>query len=79
MTAYRTPDFDALLDSAAISHDRAQILNQYSAAESMLMDDAVVYPLLVETQYFVLGKDVTGIDYYPYGGKVVFRDVLALR
>ena len=79
VTAYRNPDFDALLDSAAISHDRAQILNQYSAAESMLMDDAVVYPLLVETQYFVLGKDVTGIDYYPYGGKVVFRDALALR
>ena len=43
------------------------------------MDDAVVYPLLVETQYFVLGKDVAGIDYYPYGGKVVFRDALALR
>ena len=79
VTSYRNPDFDALLDSAAISHDRAQILNQYSAAESMLMDDAVVYPLLVETQYFVLGKDVTGIDYYPYGGKVVFRDALALR
>ena len=45
----------------------------------MLMDDATAYPLMVETSYFVMGEGVTGIDYYPYGGKVIFRNAVAMR
>ena len=45
----------------------------------MLLDDAVAYPLMVETSYFVLGEGVSGIQFYPYGGKVIFRDAVALR
>lgn len=45
----------------------------------MLMDDATAFPLLVETSYFVLGEGTTGIDYYPYGGKVIFRNAVSMR
>ena len=45
----------------------------------LLLDDAVAFPLLVEKNYFVLGKDVSGIDFYPYGGKVIFKNAVALR
>ena len=45
----------------------------------MLMDVAVAFPLLAETSYFVMGSGVSGIEFYPYGGKVIFRDALAMR
>ena len=45
----------------------------------MLLNDAVVFPLLAETNYFVMAENVSGIAFYPYGGKVVFRDAVALR
>ena len=45
----------------------------------MLMDDATAFPLLVETSYFVLGEGTTCIDYYPYGGKVIFRNAVSMR
>ena len=37
------------------------------------------FPLLAETSYFVMGSGVSGIEFYPYGGKVIFRDALAMR
>ena len=39
-----------------------QILNRYVSAETMLLDDAVAYPLMVETSYFVLGEGFSGSD-----------------
>lgn len=57
----------------------SSLLNQYADAERMLMDDAVAFPLLAETSYFVMGSGVSGIEFYPYGGKVIFRDALAMR
>ena len=45
----------------------------------MLMDDAVAFHLLAETSYFVMDSGVSGIEFYPYGGKVIFRDALAMR
>ena len=76
---YQNEAYDALLSSLNGSHDRQQLLNQYANAEGMLMDDAVAFPLLAETSYFVMGSGVSGIEFYPYGGKVIFRDALAMR
>ncbi len=76
---YKSTDYDNTLSGVENSHDSQQILQQYSAAEAMLMDDATAYPLMVETSYFVMGEGVTGIDYYPYGGKVIFRNAVAMR
>lgn len=76
---YKNTEFDNILSSLGSSHDSQQILNQYVQAETMLLDDAVAFPLLVEKNYFVLGKDVSGIDFYPYGGKVIFKNAVALR
>lgn len=76
---YQNEAYDTLLSSLNGSHDRQQLLNQYADAERMLMDDAVAFPLLAETSYFVMGSGVSGIEFYPYGGKVIFRDALAMR
>lgn len=76
---YKNTEFDNILSSLGSSHDSQQILNQYVQAETTLLDDAVAFPLLVEKNYFVLGKDVSGIDFYPYGGKVIFKNAVALR
>lgn len=79
ISAYNNPSFDSTVEGAGNSHDPQQILNRYVSAETMLLDDAVAYPLMVETSYFVLGEGVSGIQFYPYGGKVIFRDAVALR
>ena len=79
ISAYKNPSFDSIVEGAGNSHDPQQILNRYVSAETMLLDDAVAYPLMVETSYFVLGEGVSGIQFYPYGGKVIFRDAVALR
>lgn len=79
ISAYKNPPFDSIVEGAGNSHDPQQILNRYVSAETMLLDDAVAYPLMVETSYFVLGEGVSGIQFYPYGGKVIFRDAVALR
>ena len=79
ISAYKNPSFDSIVEGAGSSHDPQQILNRYVSAETMLLDDAVAYPLMVETSYFVLGEGVSGIQFYPYGGKVIFRDAVALR
>lgn len=79
ISAYKNPFFDSIVEGAGNSHDPQQILNRYVSAETMLLDDAVAYPLMVETSYFVLGEGVSGIQFYPYGGKVIFRDAVALR
>lgn len=70
-----TPCFPRSMASTTDS----SLLNQYADAERMLMDDAVAFPLLAETSYFVMGSGVSGIEFYPYGGKVIFRDALAMR
>ena len=77
--SYHNEAFDKALNTAISSHDKQTVLKQYEATETMLMDDAVAYPLLVETSYFILGKNVTGIQFYPYGGKIVFRDAVSMR
>lgn len=79
ISAYKNPSFDSIVEGTGNSHDPQQILNRYVSAETMLLDDAVAYPLMVETSYFVLGEGVSGIQFYPYGGKVIFRDAVALR
>lgn len=79
ISAYKNPSFDSIVEGVGNSHDPQQILNRYVSAETMLLDDAVAYPLMVETSYFVLGEGVSGIQFYPYGGKVIFRDAVSLR
>ena len=79
ISAYKNPSFDSIVEGVGNSHDPQQILNRYVSAETMLLDDAVAYPLMVETSYFVVGEGVSGIQFYPYGGKVIFRDAVSLR
>ena len=49
ISAYKNPSFDSIVEGAGSSHDPQQILNRYVSAETMLLDDAVAYPLMVET------------------------------
>lgn len=79
IASYHNPAFDSAVRNAGSSYEKQTILRQYEAAEEMLLNDAVVFPLLAETNYFVMAENVSGIAFYPYGGKVVFRDAVALR
>lgn len=78
-TGFHSPEFDAALSQASQSHDQQTILNNYASAEKMLLDESTVLPLLTETTYFIIGKDVSGVEFFPYGGKVYFKYAEALR
>lgn len=78
-TGFHNEEFDAFLMQASQSHDKQTILDNYASAEEILLNQAVAIPLLTEKTYFIIGKDVSGVEFFPYGGRVYFKDAQALR
>ncbi|MDL2234177.1 peptide ABC transporter substrate-binding protein [Ruminococcaceae bacterium OttesenSCG-928-L11] len=72
-TGYENPRYDHLLDTAVneTSMDRAAI--RFGQAERMLLADAVVIPVYFETTYYATGKEVEGIEIYPFGDRIYFK------
>ena len=48
-------------------------------AEELLYSDCIVFPMFYEISYILFAPDVTGIEIYPYGGMVLFKDAVAMR
>lgn len=45
----------------------------YRQAEQLLIQDGAVVPLYYSSTYFAAGKDVTGVVFSPFGGRMDFR------
>ncbi len=71
--------FDKLIDEASISAEENFSREAYIQAEELLYSDCAVFPLFHETSYILFSKNVSGIEIYPYGGMVSFRNAIALR
>lgn len=69
---YDNEDFNMLVNEIDTCVSPAQRTAIFRQAEAALIDRSVVYPFAFEETYYVTGKGVSGIDFYPYGGKVSF-------
>ena len=76
---YVSEDFDRILHSASTSADNKKVLSAYVQAEELLYSDCVVFPMFHEISYILFAPNVTGIEIYPYGGMVRFRNAIAMR
>ena len=46
---------------------------------SSLSQSEIVFPMFHEISYILFAPNVTGIEIYPYGGMVRFRNAIAMR
>ena len=76
---YNSETFDQLLDQASASSDEDFSRRKYEQAEELLYNDCIVFPMFYEISYILFAPDVTGIEIYPYGGMVLFKDAIAMR
>ena len=76
---YSNPIYDSFLENASSTENKKISANLYSEAESLLYEDCVVFPLFSEVSYIIFAPNVSGIEIYPYGGMVRFKDAVAMR
>lgn len=76
---YHSEDFDLLLETASTSSDEDVSHSAYADAEELLYSDCIVFPMFYEISYILFAPNVSGIEIYPYGGMVLFKDALAMR
>ena len=66
-TDYANPEYDALLDQAALTLDEADRAALYDQAQQVLADDNVMIPLYHETRYTLAKPTVRGLEVTPLG------------
>ncbi len=76
---YSSERFDTLLELASASSDEEISRRSYAQAEETLYEDCIVFPMFYEVSYILFAPNVTGIEIYPYGGMVLFKDAIAMR
>lgn len=64
---YSNPDFDALLQEAALQQDPSIRAATYLKAQQLVIDDAVVIPTYHDVGYFLRKPYVKGLEYTPLG------------
>lgn len=70
---YKSDRFEAALQQIrASSRDNSQLLASCKNAESVLIDEAVMLPVIYEYSYFIQSKGVSGIYFYPTGDIMYF-------
>ena len=70
---YNSPRFDHELTQAARSGSREDALLFYSSAERVLLEDAAVIPIYFETTYYAIAHGLSGIEVFPFGGRILFQ------
>jgi oligopeptide transport system substrate-binding protein len=70
---YRNPRLPDLIAAGKTASTPDGAILRFSQAERTLLADAVVIPVYHEAIWFATGRDVSGLEIYPYGG-VYFRD-----
>lgn len=64
---YANPEYDALLDQAALTLDETERAALYDQAQQVLADDNVMIPLFHETRYTLAKPTVRGLEVTPLG------------
>ena len=64
---YSNPDFDALLDAAALEQNVDARADLYARAQQLLIDDAVVIPLYYDVAFTLVKPHVMGLELTPLG------------
>jgi peptide/nickel transport system substrate-binding protein/oligopeptide transport system substrate-binding protein len=64
---YNNPEYDALLDQAALTLDETERAELYDQAQQVLADDNVLIPLYHETRYTLAKPAVHGLTVTPLG------------
>ncbi|MBI2831792.1 MAG: peptide ABC transporter substrate-binding protein [Chloroflexi bacterium] len=70
---YRNPQFDALLDKAAIEQDPDTRLKMYQDAERMLVQDAATLPLFFGRSYVLVKPYVKDYVQSPLGHPLLYK------
>lgn len=65
--AYSQPQFDALLDRAAVEQDESVRLGMYQRAERMVIDEAPCLPLWFGTNYILVKPHIKDYEVSPLG------------
>jgi len=69
---YYNPRIDELIMLGLTAADLDTAAFRFSQAERTLLADAVVIPVYHGDSYYALGKDVHGVEVFPYGGRIYF-------
>lgn len=70
---YTSDRFEAALQQVReSSKDNSRLLESCKNAESVLIDEAVMLPVIYEYSYFIENKDADGIYFYPSGDIMYF-------
>ena len=70
--------YEALLDTAATAQSQEEAIASLVAAERMLNEEAVFYPLYYGTSYFALRNGVSRIIFSPFDASADFSQALRL-
>jgi len=70
---YNNPRFDHTLAAAQGASPR-ELARFYKTAENMLLEDAALIPVYFETSYYALTPGLTGVEIFPFGGKILFQN-----
>lgn len=74
---YSNPDFDALLQQAAIEQDPNIRVQLYTRANQLLMDDAVLLPFYYDRSYMLVRPWVHGLTVTPLG--ILYLDQITVE
>ncbi len=72
LTAYSNPQYDELVQGVATARSADDMVSLSMQAEDILLGDATIIPISLNTTYFASKSSVRGVDYSPYSGRVSF-------
>ncbi|WRS27502.1 peptide ABC transporter substrate-binding protein [Oscillospiraceae bacterium MB08-C2-2] len=71
-SGYQNPLYDLALSNAFHANTLEEAVKYYRQCELMLLSDGVIIPLYSETSYQAYAEGVSGIEAFPFGGKIYF-------
>ncbi len=72
VTGYQNTTYDELIWELSLSRSVEDMIELSERAEDILIGDAVVIPISLNTTYFATQDSVRGVEYSPYSGRVNF-------
>lgn len=72
-SSYSSPTYNRLLLQAATNTDLYESYSLYNEAEKTIIGDGVIYPIAYQTSNYLVGKNVKGIFFSPFGDIVYFK------
>jgi len=71
---HNNPRFDHALEGAVWAERTEQAAGFYKTAESILLESAAFIPLFFETSYYAINTNLTGVEIFPFEGRIIFQN-----